>query len=89
MIYGISLQSEDWFNNAFLKTIFEKFMVYSDGKIEVIIKIDANYEEKFQVPKYTNILIVSVIWNYISWSGVCLLGSNLVSNLTKQLVHYC
>ncbi len=36
----------------------------------------------------STVLNVRVIWNCISWSGFCLLGSTLVSNFSEQLVYY-
>lgn len=40
----------DMMNNAFLKSIFDKFLVYPDGKVEAVIKLDMDTGENMKIP---------------------------------------
>lgn len=50
MIDTIENHVEDLLSNAFLKTIFEKFVVHEDGRITAVIKVDRDTGDTVEIP---------------------------------------
>lgn len=50
MIDSINMNNDNWLNNAFLKNIFEKFIIHSDGRIEAVIKVEADSNSLIVIP---------------------------------------